>query len=47
MKAQWLDGRHVVFGRVIEGMKIVKQIEALGTSNGTPLKYLQWFLYDV
>ncbi|CBK20464.2 Peptidyl-prolyl cis-trans isomerase [Blastocystis hominis] len=38
VKAQWLDRRHVVFGRVIEGMKIVKMIEALGTGNGTPLK---------
>ncbi len=31
----WLDGKHVVFGKVIEGVEIAKAIEGLGTSNGT------------
>lgn len=31
-----LNGKHVVFGSVIEGMNIVKQIEGLGTSSGRP-----------
>jgi cyclophilin family peptidyl-prolyl cis-trans isomerase len=34
----WLDGKHVVFGRVTEGMDIVKQIEALGSPSGTTRK---------
>jgi len=32
----WLDGAHVVFGEVVQGMDIVKKIEALGSASGTP-----------
>ena len=31
----WLDGRHVVFGKVIENFELVKKIESLGSSNGS------------
>ena len=34
----WLDGKHVVFGKVEDGMDLVKQIEALGSQSGTPSK---------
>lgn len=30
-QTSWLDGRHVVFGKVISGMDVIRKIEALKT----------------
>uniref|UniRef100_A0A6T7N3J9 Peptidyl-prolyl cis-trans isomerase n=1 Tax=Hanusia phi TaxID=3032 RepID=A0A6T7N3J9_9CRYP len=33
-KADWLDGKHVVFGKVISGMEIVQALESFGSKDG-------------
>merc|ERR1712097_208820 len=38
VKTSWLDGRHVVFGKVIEGMDVVTAVEAVGSQSGKPSK---------
>merc|ERR1711956_209137 len=30
----WLDGKHVVFGKVVEGLDVVKTIEGVGSQSG-------------
>lgn len=37
----WLDGKHVVFGEVVEGQDVVKAVEALGSPSGTTKKQIK------
>ncbi|KAI4364556.1 hypothetical protein MLD38_020630 [Melastoma candidum] len=34
-KTSWLDGKHVVFGKVVEGYSVVKEMEKVGSNSGT------------
>eukprot|EP00928_Gymnodinium_smaydae_P051697 TRINITY_DN352_c0_g3_i2.p1 TRINITY_DN352_c0_g3~~TRINITY_DN352_c0_g3_i2.p1 ORF type:complete len:198 (-),score=40.33 TRINITY_DN352_c0_g3_i2:165-680(-) len=38
VKTDWLDGKHVVFGSVVEGMDVVKKVEAVGSQSGKTSK---------
>merc|ERR1719182_1059352 len=38
VKTSWLDGRHVVFGKVIEGLDVVTAVEAVGSQSGKTSK---------
>ena len=34
VKTEWLDNKHVVFGRVVDGWQVLDALEAHGSSSG-------------
>jgi len=37
-KTAWLDGKHVVFGNVVEGLDVVRKMEGVGSESGKTSK---------
>ncbi len=38
VKTEWLDGKHVVFGKVVEGLDVIREIEKYGSESGRTSK---------
>jgi len=38
VKTEWLDGKHVVFGKVVEGLEVIQEIEKYGSESGRTSK---------
>jgi peptidylprolyl isomerase len=40
-ETSWLDKKHVVFGEIVSGMKILRKLEGYGTENGITTKVIK------
>ncbi|XP_028653728.1 peptidyl-prolyl cis-trans isomerase-like [Erpetoichthys calabaricus] len=40
-KTEWLDGKHVVFGSVVEGLEIITKVESFGSQSGKTRKLIK------
>jgi len=38
VKTAWLDGKHVVFGKVVDGLPVVEKVESYGSESGKTSK---------
>ena len=34
IQCQWLDGKHVVFGKVVDGFPVLDALESVGSGSG-------------
>jgi peptidyl-prolyl cis-trans isomerase B (cyclophilin B) len=41
VETPWLDGKHTVFGEVVEGMETLQKLEAAGSQDGAPREPLR------
>lgn len=39
-KILWLDGKYVVFGKVVDGYNVVKEMELVGSEGGIIIKFV-------
>jgi peptidylprolyl isomerase len=37
-KTSWLDGKHVVFGKVVDGYSVVQEMEKVGSQSGRTIE---------
>ncbi|KAH8371660.1 hypothetical protein KR093_008395 [Drosophila rubida] len=37
-KTDWLDNKHVVFGKVVDGMDVIRKVETMGSNSGQTAK---------
>jgi len=38
VKTEWLDGKHTVFGKIVDGMDVIKKVEGYGSRSGKTSK---------